>query len=113
MTPTTCRGCGNGPLAPGNQRDAPLRHLGRGLCQKCHRRLYRRAARGTSDELLDYERVSRSALDVIEDWESLAAQGYTRKQAATRIGMTPAALNQAIARHRRRQREAEIAGVAA
>lgn len=113
MTPENCRKCGSGPMAPSKNLDAPLRHIGRGLCHVCYRHLHDRARRGAGDELLDFERVSRPAADVVEDFQMLSGQGYTRRQAAERMGISLAALDQALVRHRRRQRAAEPVGVTA
>jgi hypothetical protein len=109
-SPTHCRRCGEGPLYP-YQGGGPkeLRHAGRGLCKRCHGVLWRRYEAGhdvEGDSLIDYERIQRSNANVIESWQELSAEGYTKQQAADRMDMTYAALDQALVRHRRRQRKA-------
>lgn len=57
-------------------------HNGRGLCQFCY-------ARCTRDgTLADYERVFRSADEVMGEWERLRLDGYSKNLAAERLGMT-------------------------
>lgn len=68
------------------------RSEGRGLCSTCRSR---HRGRGT---LLDFERPSRSAEEVVEDWLILRDQGHDRRQAAARMGMTHHALEQALRR---------------
>jgi hypothetical protein len=62
-----------------------------GLCYACYRRP------GVAQR---YPRRSRPADQVLDDYTELAAQGYTREQAAHRLGMTRDALDQALSRHR-------------
>lgn len=52
------------------------------------------------------ERAVPRAVQLAEDWAWLAEQGYTRRQAADRLGVTHAALEQAISRHARQYRTA-------
>lgn len=49
------------------------------------------------------------ALALAEDWEWLAAQGYSRTRAAERLGVTKGALDTAIGRARRTQNDMETA----
>lgn len=73
-------------LPPGH-----VRHQGRGLCARCHRR-HRHA--GT---LLDFPRIIRSYDDTLEEWDVLRAQEKrTRVEAAARLGMSVTALDKAI-----------------
>lgn len=73
----------------------PGRRL-RGLCKRCYQR---HRKRGTH---IDFERVNRSRAEVIEEWLRLRSDGYSRVFAAYRMGMTPGALDTAIARAKRR-----------
>lgn len=79
-------------------KDAPgtRAHHSRGLCNVCD---IRHRSRGTLD---DYPRTNRRTADVVEDWRELQAQGYSRRDAAARIGITLAALEKAIERDRKR-----------
>lgn len=69
-------------------------HASRGLCHPCYHRL-------APDERLDYPRLNRSREDLVEDWELLRSEGYTKRQAAERLGMTFAAFDRAWHRARR------------
>ena len=75
----TCRDCNN--TRP---------HHARGLCNTCYRR---HSDRGT---IHDIPRNSRPWSDTYEDWLFLHADGYTRRQAAERLGITRDALDKAI-----------------
>lgn len=57
-----------------------------------------------TDEIHDYPRVTRRAVDVAEDWAELRAQGLSKRDAAARLGMTYAAFDRALHRHAARQR---------
>jgi len=83
--PDACVGCGR--LAP---------RLARGLCPTCYGR------RRASGALAYYERVTRPADELLDEWQRLRAEGYTAVNAARRIGVTPAALLKALERARRR-----------
>lgn len=56
-------------------------HVGRGLCSPCYTHL-------TPDERLDYPRLRMPRDEFAEEWELLRSEGYTKRQAATRLGMT-------------------------
>jgi cytochrome c553 len=62
-----------------------------GLCYACYRRP------GVAQR---YPRRTRLADQVLDDYTELAAQGYSREQAAHRLGMTRDALDQVLSRHR-------------
>jgi len=64
------------------------------LCETCYGR-ERRAGR-----LDEHPRRTWSRDDLLEEWSFLHGQGYTRKQAADRLGISPAALDRAIWRAR-------------
>ncbi|MFD2421623.1 hypothetical protein [Amycolatopsis pigmentata] len=87
-------------MASNKDRAAKVRHSGRGLCTTCYVRAKRR------DELIDYERVSRPAVEVFEDTRRLAGECLTHAQIATRMGMTLAAYERAIYRHKAKERAA-------
>lgn len=86
-----CAKCGHRPRRRG--RGTP--QIIRGLCPACY---CRENANGT---LADWPRTTRTRDDVLDDWVILRAQGYTRRQAAERLGMTLAAFDGAIYRARR------------
>lgn len=75
-------------------------HHGRGLCGKCYE-IARLA--GTLDA---YPRLHRPYPHTWEDYDELAAQGYSREHAARRLGMTKAALEKALERRPQQTREA-------
>lgn len=70
-------------------------HRGRGLCCACHTRVSR------AGWLADYERRNRIRDEVMVEWELLRGEGYTKRQAAARLGMTFAAFDRAFHRSRR------------
>lgn len=73
---------------------------GRGLCVRCYSREHK------AGRLHQYPLKNRAAADVAEDVEFLRGQGFTRRQMAERLGMTLAAMDRALLRHRARQRAA-------
>ena len=77
-----------------------MRHIGRGLCGRCY---YFAQQFGV---LHEYPRINRPYTWTWEDYDELAAQGYSRLHAAERLGLTKAALEKAI---ERRPREEEVA----
>jgi hypothetical protein len=80
----TCKRCG---------RQRP--HASRGVCENCH---YHVVTRGLWD---DYPRSTWPRELLLAEWEFLRQQGYTRGQAAERLGVTRDAIDKAIARERR------------
>lgn len=66
--------------------------LRRGLCSACY---WRHRTAGTLDR---FPRKVRPSHDTFEDYLFLAAQGYTRRTAAERMGITKQALEKAIMR---------------
>lgn len=68
--------------------------VGRGLCGYCHSQL-------TPDQRMDYPRRNQSQDDVMAEWELLRSEGYTKQQAADRLGMTFAAFDRQFHRARR------------
>jgi hypothetical protein len=90
--PGSCRRCGyhmHPPQAGGRY------HRGRQLCNFCH------PAAARNGELVDFERQTRVRDEVMADWELLRSQGFTRRQAAARLGMTVKAFEKAHERARR------------
>lgn len=69
-------------------KDRPIR----GLCQVCYN-----AIRYT-DEIYDYERITRSRAEVLEEWDVLRSEGFSIRQAAIRLGMKYNTLQMAIRR---------------
>ena len=72
--------------------DGLIRHQSRGLCTRCYT-AFRKVG-----ELDKYPPLTRSNAEVMEEWEWLRDAGYSREQAALRMGMTFAALDRAIYR---------------
>lgn len=91
-----CGGCGS-PMVPRGRPAIPAGYRpygARGLCHSCSGRLYRppppafRSGTWTRDDLL-------------AEWDFLRRQGFTLRQATERLGVTHAALDQAINRGKR------------
>lgn len=103
--PTHCVRCGRpqvskrliGPIPAGT-----VRHCGRGLCSGCYS-----SVRWTGpDCMAQFDRSTRRAADVWTDYQILRARhrDLTVRQAADLLGMTYAALERALSRHRTRSR---------
>lgn len=72
---------------------------GRGLISTCHGILWK------AGQLDNWPRVTFDADSLLDEWYELArnpAEGVTKQDIARRIGITPAALDQALNRARRR-----------
>lgn len=80
LTPCLC--CGT--TEPGKRR--------RGLADRCY---FRHRRNGTH---LDYPRTYWPRDMLLEEWEWLRSEGYTRSQAAERLGITRDRLDKAIER---------------
>jgi predicted DNA-binding protein (UPF0251 family) len=80
----TCKRCG---------RQRP--HTSRGVCEACHYHVIRY---GLTDE---YPRSTWPRELLLAEWEWLRRQGYSRAQAAERLGVSKDAIDKAIARERR------------
>lgn len=91
-----CLDCGRAMRTWRSKPDGRRRSVGRGLCETCHQR---HRNHGT---LSDFERRTRPADEVLEDWDFLRHQGYSIRDAAERMGMTHAALDKALYRAARR-----------
>lgn len=94
-----CRRCGLGPLAASLEKLQPHQdsshvHAGRHLCQWCHKEARRN---GT---LLDYPRVTRSTVDLLEDVEVLLHRTDDLAEMAQLLGMKYDSLYQALRRAR-------------
>lgn len=83
-SPETCPECGVRPIRA------------RGVCSTCYVR-HRKA--GTRDQLAPSSRGLDNAY-VVSEWEWLASFGVSREHAAAQLGITPKALERAIARHK-------------
>ena len=68
----------------------------RRLCGTCYER---HRYHGTVDR---FQRTTWINDELIAEWEWLASEGYTRAQAAERLGMSKKRLEKAIERHQRR-----------
>lgn len=64
----------------------------RGLCPTCY---FRHRRRGT---LIDFPRGTRPRRDLIDDYNLLRSEGYTRRQIADRLGMKDKSLYRALRR---------------
>lgn len=85
-----CRNC-SCPMVGQRETSPPgwRRHVARGLCSRCW------SAARTAGDLVDFERNTRTRDEVLDEWVLLRGEGYTRAQAAERIGMTFAAFDRA------------------
>jgi transposase-like protein len=89
-----CRRCEH-PMLPAKHATGSglRRHSGRGLCNACVHAL-------TPDQLIDYERTTRSRDEVLADYDPLRRQGYPRRDIAARIGISLDALDRCLHRAR-------------
>jgi hypothetical protein len=69
-------------------------HRGRGLCNGCHAHVARHG------QLDDYERVTRSREDLLEDFRLLCGRGLSVVDAAHQMGITTDAIYAARVRER-------------
>lgn len=99
IRPVYCVLSGCGPMVAQHELGEGVPYGARGCCRRCYNNA---RAQGIH---LDLPRLNRANADVIEDWEELRAQRCTRVTAAERMGMTFAALDRAIYRHRKRTNE--------
>jgi transposase-like protein len=76
-----CAECGSTMVPRSSATDRVTTHEGRGLCPPC----YRQAQYG--GRLDEYPRRSWSREDVMSEWDLLRAEGYTRRNAAERLGL--------------------------
>lgn len=74
--------------------DMPCDLVVRGLCDTCYRGCKRRG------QLSRYPRTNRPTTEVIDEYNSLRAQGLTPSEVAATLGMTPDALQRAVVRAR-------------
>ena len=104
--PERCRRCERGPLVhgarwrrltrPERKATGGVEHCARGLCRTCYVVVLEQGA------LYDYEPVSRSREEVLDEWELLRSDGVTDLAiAAERIGTTRAALEKCLERARK------------
>lgn len=68
----------------------------RGLCNTCY---HRNRYHGT---LIDFERTTHAADELLDEWTLLRDDGYGYRNAAARLGVTVAALDKALCRAKRR-----------
>jgi hypothetical protein len=71
-------------------------HKARGLCRKC----YDRAK--NAGRLIDYERITYSTEELVQEWCELRRYGCTRAEAEQRLGLRPKSLQKALSRARKR-----------
>lgn len=107
--PASCVHCGR-PMIHGEGAHKPdgfVRHKSRGMCQSCHSDARR------DGRLDDYPRNRRQTSETVEIWEMLAMLGYSKHEAAQKLGMSTHGLNRALQRARViEQRELEAAQIA-
>jgi hypothetical protein len=88
-----CRDCTR-EIFPRTSRRGGLRHAGRGLCRMCW---WYRDQDGTLD---DVERVKFTRDELMTEWDILRGEGYSKRQAAERIGVTYECFDRAYCRAR-------------
>lgn len=96
MSSARCAAC-TAWMVPHRHQPGPgqVMHAGRGLCEGCYERKWR------SGRLADFPAQLRPRAEVMEEWELLRSEGYTKRQAAERLGMTFAAFDRAFHRARK------------
>lgn len=98
MRTVNCLECDR-PIYPHNWTVPPrFRNHGRGLCGRCYHSLARRGY------LNDCPRATHPASQLAKQWLDMKDRGWTRREAAAHLGVTLAALEQAITRHNRATR---------
>lgn len=85
------------PIVPIGHTPPPgyAAHEGRGLCRSCY------AAHRAGGTLGDYPPITWRRTELYAEWEILRDRGMSRREAAGHLGVTFAALEQAILRTRR------------
>lgn len=101
MRPPECVDCGREMRSFAAPPDGRVRHIGRGLCSSCYKRHLRN---GTH---LDFGRTSYAYADIVEDWEELRREGYSRADACERMGIYPRALERALTWKARKEKVSE------
>lgn len=96
--PRLCLECGRRIFPQRCSVASRHKHGGRGLCKPCYGRL---AQRGYLD---DCPRLRRPSSERAKRWLEMKERGWTRAEAAAHMGITLAALEQAITRHNRAAR---------
>jgi len=81
-----CACCGTDMAAAG--------HEARGLCEPCYKR------EDYHGRLADYPRATWSRDDLMTEWELLRSEGYSRRDAADRLGVKWEAFDRAYYRAR-------------
>lgn len=81
-----------------------VKHMARGVCTACY---HTRRMRGTVEDLPASTR--RSAVEVYERWQNLRRRGYTKREAASEVGMSYESFDRATVRHNKRVREGTAA----
>jgi hypothetical protein len=89
MADCACCGTDMTPTQPGGTR-----HEARGLCEPCYKR------EDYHGRLDDYPRRTWSREELLDEWELLRGENYTRVQAAERLGIRPSAFERALQRAR-------------
>src|SRR6478735_4128924 len=104
--PRKCSRCGRGLISDAVYKTLSIaerqernvhKHQGRGLCALCY------DVCGRNGTLIDYERKRIPHDEVMDEWELLKGRGYSRREAAARIGVTKKALDLHIQRERKRK----------
>jgi hypothetical protein len=99
----TCLECGNRIYPQRCSVKSKHKHGGRGLCQPCYGRATRQGY------LNDCPRLTVSSAERTKQWLDMKERGWTRTEAAAQMGISLAALEQAITRHNRATRTPRLA----
>lgn len=111
VLPRPCADCGSGlvhqPRSHNERTYFPLPggmrfHHCKGRCGACYNRPRVRARRERQQLRRVPSRRNRVGAHVYQDWLELSSQGYSRRDAAARLGMNYPALDQAIRRYRKK-----------
>jgi hypothetical protein len=96
--PDHCSSCGLFMLAENDPADG-LHYGARGVCKPCYYRAWRQG------ELEDLPSLIVPNEGLVQDLLILRNRGYTLQRAADTLGVTYKALEQALCRYRRKQRQ--------
>lgn len=81
MSACNCGSCGNTMVPRSSGTTRVDTHEGRGLCPPCYRQAQ------YAGRLDDYPRTTWSRDELMGEWDLLRSEGYTRRNAAERLGL--------------------------
>jgi transposase-like protein len=81
MSACNCGSCGTSMVPRSSAATRVDTHEGRGLCPPCYRQAH------YSGRLDEYPRRSWSRDELMGEWDLLRSDGYTRRNAAERLGL--------------------------